>query len=127
MPAKYRQWADTPSAMPLRGRKFEYRPHQKEERSMSLKARLQELESRFRSGEILLQMEDGSVRAIYLPRGEDAADLFCRTLTHPHTEEARLIAESVSAVEPGGSRITEVIRALLNGPTETETIKEIYQ
>jgi hypothetical protein len=91
---------------------------------MRIDKRLTELERRFHGNVITLTMNDGSVRVIHLGRGQDASDLFARTLNYPDSAEARLIAESVSAIEPGGSKIVEVIRVLLTGPAEAALISQ---
>jgi len=86
----------------------------------NIERRLTVLESRVRGSEITIYFEDGSSRTISLPRGQDALDLVAQVLTNPDSEQAAAIRRSVSAVEPGGSRMIEVCRALLPGPEETD-------
>lgn len=90
----------------------------------NIERRLSELEHRVGGREITLLFEDGSSCIIVLPRGEDACDLFAHVMRNPDSEEASAIKRSVSAVEPGGSRMIEVCRALLTGPAETDEIGE---
>ena len=88
----------------------------------NIERRLTELERNgVGGGEITLRFEDGSSRIIPLRRGRDACDLFADVMKNPDGEEASAIRRSVSAVEPGGSRIIEVCRALLPEPYETES------
>jgi hypothetical protein len=82
---------------------------------MSIQKRIVELERKFHGNTITLMMDDGTEQTIRLGRGQDAADLFVRTLNDPNSTEANAIRESISAVEPGGSRICELIRALSGG------------
>jgi hypothetical protein len=84
-----------------------------------LEQRLKKLERRLRGGEITMHFEDGSSRIIPLPPGQDACDLFDYVLRNPHGELAFDISRSVSAVEPGGSRIIEFLRAVLPGSLQT--------
>jgi hypothetical protein len=81
---------------------------------MSLDKRIREIEKHFQGGEIVLKMPDGRSHVLRLGRGRDAADLFARCLSNPDCEEARMIAASISANEPGGSRICEMIAAVLD-------------
>jgi hypothetical protein len=71
-------------------------------------------------GEIKLTMGDGSTRVITLERGQDVIDVYRDALDKPETPTARLIAESVSAIEPGGGRLIELARAILNSPADPE-------
>jgi hypothetical protein len=91
----------------------------------NIERRLTELErSGVGGGEITLRFEDGSSRIIPLPRGRDACDLFADVMRNPDGEEASVIRRSVSAVEPGGSRIIEVCRALLPEAGEPDESEE---
>jgi hypothetical protein len=91
----------------------------------NIERRLAMLEHRLGGGGITLLFEDGSSRIIPLPPGRDACDLFADVMRNPDGEEASAIGRSVSEVEPGGSRMIELCRALLNGPSETDQSGEM--
>jgi len=90
----------------------------------SIERRLKKLEHRGGGREIVLFFEDGSSRIIPLPRGRDSCDLFADVMRNPDSEQASAIRRSVSAIEPGDSRMIELCRALLSGPGETDEIGE---
>ena len=90
----------------------------------NIERRLTALEHGGGGREVTLLFEDGSSRIIALPPGQDACDLFAHVMRNPDSEEASAIKRSASAVEPGGSRMIEVCRALLTGPAETDEIGE---
>lgn len=102
----------------------------------AIEKRIGDLERRFRRCEIVLIMSDGARVPLQLGRGEDGADLFARVMREPDSPTADLIRRSVSAIEPGGSRMIEMCAALLGSPGETvvedptdfrrATEKEIY-
>jgi hypothetical protein len=72
-------------------------------------------------------MEDGSHRTIRLKPGQDTCDLFARCLREPDSPNARMIAGSVEAIEPGGSKLIELTRAILNSPETEQTERETIQ
>jgi hypothetical protein len=74
--------------------------------------------------EITLTMSDGSSEIIHLGPNEDVLDLYLRVLSEPDAPEAQLIARSVGVSEPGGSRMIELARAILNSPVEPEETEE---
>jgi len=82
----------------------------------SLHRRLEALERDLSPSEpILLLMPDGRTETL---RG-DVADLLSRAIGGDRTPEMELISQSVSSIEPGGGKMIELARALLNGPVET--------
>lgn len=83
---------------------------------MSLRRRLEALE-KGKAGDdpIILHMQDG--RTEMLPGGSDyMLDLFTRACRGDRTPEMALIAQCVSASEPGGAHMIDLARAFLNGP-----------
>lgn len=87
---------------------------------MDLERRIKELEKRFKSGEIILRMPDGTEQKIKLGRGQDGLDLLVQVTEYPNSPIADAIRRSVSAREPGGGRMCEMARAILPSPEETE-------
>jgi hypothetical protein len=89
-----------------------------------VKRRIQALEARMMSDPVVLHFADGSTREICgqgdsllcLARGACGADL-----SPWQAEQLELIRQSVYAREPGGARLTEVVRCLLDGPEEVGT------
>ena len=81
---------------------------------MKLHRRLEALEKQITREPILLLMADGHTETL---RG-DVLDLFSRALRGDRTPEIERIAQSTSSVEPGGGKMIDLVRALLNGPVE---------
>jgi hypothetical protein len=83
-----------------------------------LRRRLEALEQDLSSGEfIVLLMPDG--RTETLPGHNDyVLDLLGRAVRGDRTPEMELIARSQSSTEPDGAHMIDLVRALLNGPTE---------
>src|SRR5271169_1700907 len=79
--------------------------------------RLELLEKRFTSEPIVLEMPDGRTETLR-GRGDYVLDLFSRACRGVRTPEIDLIAQSVSSAEPGGGRLLELARAILQGPRE---------
>src|ERR1700690_1523511 len=89
---------------------------------MSIERRIRALEARLLSDPVVLIFGDGSSRELH-GRGDFLLRLFCGAsggadLTPWQAEQLELIRRSVSAQEPGGGCMTEVLRCLLNGPVE---------
>lgn len=84
-------------------------------KTVSLRRRLAALEKQVTGGApIILIMRDGGSKTI---RG-DERDLLSCAMRGERTPEIELIAYSVSSVEPLGSQMVDLARALLNSPTE---------
>jgi hypothetical protein len=60
---------------------------------------------------------DPNGRVVTLPGG-CAGDLLVRACRGDRTPEIELLAQSIGSTEPGGGRLVELARALLNSPTE---------
>jgi hypothetical protein len=83
---------------------------------MSLRARLEALEGRFRSHQpIFLTMPDTSQRSLAPAHGENILDYALRLVRNPEGEEAAAIRESVAIHESRG-RMIEITRAILMSP-----------
>jgi hypothetical protein len=84
----------------------------------SLRARLAQLEHRFRGpGDVVLIAADGSTtQTIPLSHDYSALDVSIHAVTNPNSPEADAIRRSIGAREPGGSRLIEVTRAILMSP-----------
>jgi hypothetical protein len=77
--------------------------------------RLATLENQCTIEPIVLQMPEG--RTVTLPgRGNQAGVLLGRAVYGEPTPEIRLIAQSVSSIEPGGGHLIDLARAILNSP-----------
>jgi hypothetical protein len=76
---------------------------------------LELLEKPLNSEPIVLQMPDGRTETL-CGRGDYVLDLFLRACRGDLAPEIELVAQSVSSAEPGGGRMLELARALLNGP-----------
>jgi hypothetical protein len=83
-------------------------------KTINLHRRLEALERQFTSEPIVLLMPDGRTETL---RG-DVLDWFTRAIRGDRTPEIELIAQSKSSTEPGGGKMIELARALLNGPAE---------
>ena len=84
---------------------------------MNLRRRLDTLEKRLTSEPILLQMPDGRTERLS-GRGDYVLDLFSRACRGERTAEIELIVQSISAIEPGGGHMLELVRAILDGPAK---------
>jgi hypothetical protein len=87
---------------------------------MRLDARLRKLEARVRLEPIVLYFADGSMREICGP-GDYLLDLFAGAiggadLSAREAEHVDLILRCAHAEEPGGARMVEVMKALMDGP-----------
>lgn len=89
---------------------------------MNVEKRLRALETRFIRNPVILYFADGSSREL---RGE--GDFLMRLLgdairgtnmTPGRTAQLDLIRQSVSAKEPGGGHLTELVKSFLGGPDE---------
>lgn len=68
-------------------------------------------------------MPDGRTETIP-SRGEYMLNLFTRACSGERTREMELIAESISATEPGGAHMSELVRVLLNSPFRNDPVNE---
>jgi hypothetical protein len=89
---------------------------------MRLEKRIRALESKMHSDPVILYFADGSKREIHGPRNF-LLHLFVGAcggadITPAQAEQLDLIRDSVAAQEPGGARLTEIIRCFLLGPAE---------
>ncbi len=85
---------------------------------MNLRRRLELLETRHISEPpITLLMPDGRTETL---RGNPdyIGDLVARAVYGDMAPDVVLLARSVSSTEPGGGRMLELARAILNSPTE---------
>jgi len=83
---------------------------------MRLEKRIRALEARMLADPVILFFADGSKQEIHGPRNF-LLDLLVRAcggadITPAQAEQLHLIRESVYAQEPGGGRMTEVLRLL---------------
>ena len=90
---------------------------------MKLERRIQALEKKMISEPVVLIFEDGSTQEIHGPK-HFLLDLFVATrkpsaLTPEQAVQLELVRKSVGAREPGGGRMTEVIRCLANVSVES--------
>jgi hypothetical protein len=89
---------------------------------MRLEKRIRALEARMLADPVILYFADGSTREIR-GHGHFLLGLFndaCggADLSPVQKEQLDLIRRSVSAQEPGGARLTEIIRCFLLGPAD---------
>jgi hypothetical protein len=89
---------------------------------MRLERRIRALEARMIGNPVVLRFADGSMREIR-GRGGFLLSLFQGAiggtdLSPTQAEQLDLIRRSVSAQEPGGGHMVELMQALLNGPAE---------
>jgi hypothetical protein len=87
---------------------------------MKFDRRIRALERRFLADPLTLYFADGSKREIHGPRNF-VLDLFVGAcggadITPAQAEQLDLIRQSVAAQEPGGARMTEIVRCFLHGP-----------
>ena len=86
-------------------------------KTVNLRRRLEALEQDLSSEPILLLMPDA--RTETLPGHNDyVVGLLSRAVCGDRTSEMELIARSQSSTEPGGAHMIDLVRALLNGPSE---------
>lgn len=84
----------------------------------SLSMRLSRLEGRhFSQVPITLLMPDGRTETLR-GGGDYLGDLVSRAVYGDRTPDVELLARSVSSTEPGGGRMLELARAILNSPAE---------
>jgi hypothetical protein len=85
------------------------------------KRRIEALEARMISDPLILQFADGSTREIFGP-GDFLLDLFCGACKgdpNPvQSAQLGLIGQCVTATEPGGGHMVELLRSLLNSPVD---------
>jgi hypothetical protein len=91
---------------------------------MRLEKRIRALEARMITDPLVLYFADGSTRELR-GRGDFVMGLFAGAcggaeLSSMQAEQLELIRQSVSAKEPGGGHMTEVLRCFLNGPAEEQ-------
>lgn len=89
---------------------------------MRLEKRIRALEARMLADPVILYFADGSTREIR-GHGHFLLRLFYDAcgggdLSPVQKEQLDLIRRSVSAQEPGGARLTEIIRCFLLGPAD---------
>jgi hypothetical protein len=86
-------------------------------KTINLNRRLDALENQLTSEPILLPMPDG--RRETLPGHNDyVINLLSRAIREDRTPEMELIAQSQSSTDLGGAHVIDLVRALLNGPTD---------
>jgi len=86
---------------------------------MRLEKRLRALEARLVSNPVLLDFADGTTREIH-GRADYLLDLFAgacghQNLSSKQSTDLELIRQCLSAREPGGGHMVEVIQCLLQG------------
>jgi len=87
---------------------------------MTLEKRIRALEARLVSDPVILHFADGSAKEIR-GQGDFLLDLFAGAcsgaeLSPVRTAQLDLIRKSVDVEEPGGGRLTELLRSILNSP-----------
>ena len=91
---------------------------------MRVEKRVQRLETRFAGDSVVLRLGDGSTREIRGPKDFllrlIAATCSGGELKPEQAKQLDLVRRSVGAREPGGGRLTEVLRCVLEGPVETQ-------
>ena len=91
---------------------------------MRVEKRVRALEARYIKDPVVLYFADGSTAEIcghgdFLLRL--VADTFSGGELKPEqAKQLDLVRRSVGALEPGGGRLTEVLRCFLEGPVETQ-------
>jgi len=66
---------------------------------------------------VTLLMPDGRVETLR-GSGDYVGDLVARAVYGDRAPDVELLARSVSSTEPGGGRMLELARAIMNSPTE---------
>ena len=85
---------------------------------MKLIRRIEALENRHATElPITLLMPDGRVETLR-GGGDYVGDLVSRAVYGDRAPDVELLARSVSSTEPGGGRMLELARAIMNSPTE---------
>jgi hypothetical protein len=84
---------------------------------VNLHRRLEALEQRLTSEPVTLLMPDGRTETLH-GTGDYVLDLFSRACRGDRTPEVELLSQSVSSTEPGGGRLLELARAILNSPSD---------
>lgn len=80
---------------------------------LNLHRRLAVLERQCRiSGPIVLLMPDGRTETLR----NNVLDLFASAFHGDRTPQVELIAQSISSIEPDGSHMIDLVRAVLNSP-----------
>jgi hypothetical protein len=90
--------------------------------TMRLEKRIRALEARMIADPVILHFADGSTEEIRGP-GDFLLSFFAGAfggveLSPAQTAQLQLIRQSVDAEEPGGGSMVELLRALLNSPSE---------
>jgi hypothetical protein len=89
---------------------------------MKVEKRLRVLENRLLSDPVTLYLADGTMQKLYGPKDfilNLVADAWRGTDLGPgQAAQMDLIRQSVAAREPGGGRMVELLRCMLNGPAE---------
>jgi hypothetical protein len=93
---------------------------------VKIEKRLRALEARLSSEPVVLGFADGSTKEICGPR-HFLLDLFCATrsgadLSPVQAEQLDLIRQSVSAREPGGGHMVELVRLFADRPIENHEV-----
>jgi len=91
---------------------------------MRFEKRVRALEARFLADPVILYFADGSTREI-CGRADYLLRLFCDAcyggdLSPTQAAHLDLIRRSTAAQEPGGARMTELVRCALSTPPTTE-------
>jgi hypothetical protein len=81
---------------------------------MNLKQRITALEKQLHSDPIFLTLEDGQEQVIPLRPGETALDVVQRVMSNPDGDEGRIVRRCVAVREPGGGRLLQMAKALLD-------------
>ena len=91
---------------------------------MRLEKRIRALEAKLITEPVVLYFADGSTRELR-GRGDFLLSLFHRArggdLSSRQAEQLDFIRRSVSAREPGGAHMTDLLRCFLNGPAEEQS------
>jgi hypothetical protein len=89
---------------------------------MKVEKRLRVLENRLLSDPVTLYLADGTMQKLYGPKDfmlNLVADAWRGTDLGPgQAAQMDLIRQSVAAREPGGGRMVELLRCMLNAPAE---------
>ena len=85
---------------------------------VNLKKRIMALEKQLRRDPIFLTLEDGQERVIPLRPGETALDVFQRVMNNPDGDEGQMVRRCVAVREPGGGRLLQMAKALLDPVTD---------
>jgi hypothetical protein len=94
---------------------------------MNLKKRIMALEKQLHRDPIVLILEDGQERVIPLRPGETALDVSHRVMNNPDGDEGQMVRRCVAVREPGGGRLLEMAKALLDPVTDNPEAPESAQ